>query len=525
MPTARALAAMRVIDSSTSRERDHHQVGELVDHDEDERQPLELPLHPGCALQVAAVEGGVVAGDVTHADLGEQVVADLHLLDRPVEGVRGLLRVGHHLGEQVRDAVVLGELDLLGVDEDHPDLLGRGPHEDRRDDRVDARRLAGAGLTGDEHVRHLGEVHEDGLALDVSTDAHLERMGRPVRFLRGEDVAQVDHLAVLVRHLDTDGLTARDGSEDADIRRRHGVGDVLVQAGQTSDLDPDTELEFVAGDRRPHDHSDEAGLDAVFGEGPLEHPPTCLDGLGVDSSLPGQSEQLLRREAPRGALGARAEADLELFGLCGATVVDLGICDDDGDVAGCGDGFVLLALRLRLRLDGCVGVLVEQRGGGLVGAVAQIDVGPEVEEIRQPVAQRVHCGRHGIGDRGRHLAQRPAADEAGGDEAEQHQHRHGAPAADQQCETAGHGSEQPAARAVGTETELVEGAVLGEEQVEQAGDHDHAQAHAEPAQHRSPVGVVGDLVDGIRRSLGAADEQHPESDQCRRHQHLEAADE
>ena len=37
MPTARAIWASRQIDSSTSRARDHHEVGELVDDDEDER--------------------------------------------------------------------------------------------------------------------------------------------------------------------------------------------------------------------------------------------------------------------------------------------------------------------------------------------------------------------------------------------------------------------------------------------------------------------------------------------------------
>ena len=44
MPTARAFWAMRVIDSSTSRRRDHHQVVELVDDDHDVRQVLVLDV-------------------------------------------------------------------------------------------------------------------------------------------------------------------------------------------------------------------------------------------------------------------------------------------------------------------------------------------------------------------------------------------------------------------------------------------------------------------------------------------------
>ena len=50
----------------------------------------------------------------------------------------------------------------------------------------------------------------------------------------------------------------------------HGVGDVLVQAGDPGDLHAGAELELVAGDGRADDHADEAGLHAVLGEGGLE---------------------------------------------------------------------------------------------------------------------------------------------------------------------------------------------------------------------------------------------------------------
>ena len=67
--------------------RDHHQVVELVDDDDDVRQPLERAgRQPGSGLQLAAVERGVVAGDVAEADLGQQVVAPLHLLAPPTAG-------------------------------------------------------------------------------------------------------------------------------------------------------------------------------------------------------------------------------------------------------------------------------------------------------------------------------------------------------------------------------------------------------------------------------------------------------
>ena len=52
------------------------------------------------------------------------------------------------------------QLDLLGVDQDHPHLLRRRPQEDRGEHRVDAARLARAGGAGDQQVRHPRQVAE-----------------------------------------------------------------------------------------------------------------------------------------------------------------------------------------------------------------------------------------------------------------------------------------------------------------------------------------------------------------------------
>ena len=87
-----------------------------------------------------------------------------------------------------------------------------------------------------------------------------------VRPRRLEDVAQRDELAGPVRHLDADGRLARDGREDAHVGRRHGVGDVLGEAGDPGDLDAGAELDLVTGHRRAHPAPHEAGLDAVRGQ-------------------------------------------------------------------------------------------------------------------------------------------------------------------------------------------------------------------------------------------------------------------
>jgi len=105
-------------------------------------------------------------------------------------------------------AFVLAHLDLLGVDEDEAHLLGRGAHEQRGEDAVDATGLAGAGGAGDEHVWSGGQVEEHGPTGDVFADGDIERVSSRLRLCRGHDVAEADQLASVVGHLHPDGRTA-----------------------------------------------------------------------------------------------------------------------------------------------------------------------------------------------------------------------------------------------------------------------------------------------------------------------------
>ncbi len=217
--------------------RHHHQVGELVDHHQDERQAqvaggLAVPVGEAKrCLEVAAVEGGVVAGDITEATLRQHVVAALHLLDRPVQGIGRLLGIGDRRREQVGHALVLPHLDPLRIDQDQPHLIRGGTDEDRRDESVDARGLSCTGGTGDEDVRHRRQVEHHRSAVDVPTYGHLERVGGLGRLGRRQDVAEDDDLAFLVGNLDADGPLAGDGGEDPHVRCRQLVGDVLGEVG------------------------------------------------------------------------------------------------------------------------------------------------------------------------------------------------------------------------------------------------------------------------------------------------------
>ena len=240
---------------------DHHEVGELVDDDEEIGVRLQHALRAGQRCDPAALDGAVEVVDVLEPEGGEVVVPRVHLLDDPLEGLGGLLGVGDDRRDEVRDAVVGGELDALGVDEDHPDLIGRGAHEDRGDHRVDEARLTRAGRAGDEQVGHLREVGDDVAALDVLADAHDHRVGVLVCDLAAQDVAEADLLAVGVGDLDADRGLAGDRREDPHVGARDGVRDVLRERRDALDLDAGAELDLVAGDGRAAREAGDLGVD------------------------------------------------------------------------------------------------------------------------------------------------------------------------------------------------------------------------------------------------------------------------
>ena len=144
------------------RRRDHHQIRQFVDDDDDVGER---------AVRVLRVE----RLDVPNAVGGEQRVAGFHLLDRPAELGPGLPRAGHHGAEQVRDAVVVRQFDPLGIDHQKPHLLGGGAEEDGRDHRVERHALAGSGGSRDQEVRHRHQISDHRLAGDALAHRDRER--------------------------------------------------------------------------------------------------------------------------------------------------------------------------------------------------------------------------------------------------------------------------------------------------------------------------------------------------------------
>ena len=106
---------------------DHHQIGQLVDDDGDIGHLLEVRVR--CRQLIEGL-------DVADVVLREEVVAALHLLHCAAQCAGRLARLGDDGHQQVGDAVVLSQLDDLGVDEQELDVLGAGAEQQAHDDAL-----------------------------------------------------------------------------------------------------------------------------------------------------------------------------------------------------------------------------------------------------------------------------------------------------------------------------------------------------------------------------------------------------
>ena len=176
--------------------RRHHEIGELVDDDHDERHRLELEvrvvgvLRPHARHRLGVLDRRVVLLRVADlAEVRERLEPLLHRRHRPLQRVRRLLRVGDDRRRQVRQVLVHLELDHLRVDEDELHLVRPRLVDDRRDERVDPDALAGPGRAGDQQVRHRAQVVDDRLAVDVLAERERQHRGRALESLGLDDVA------------------------------------------------------------------------------------------------------------------------------------------------------------------------------------------------------------------------------------------------------------------------------------------------------------------------------------------------
>src|SRR5204863_2039108 len=150
--------------------------------------------------------------------------------------------------DEMRYTLVVRELDPLGIDQREAHLVRSSAHQDRCEQRVDARRLAGTGRAGDEDVRHLREVRDDETAFDILAESDDQWMLIGLRGRRAQHVPEADELPVGVGDFYADRRLPWNRRQDPYVCALDGVRDVAGQRGDPFDLDGRPELDFVARD-------------------------------------------------------------------------------------------------------------------------------------------------------------------------------------------------------------------------------------------------------------------------------------
>ncbi len=133
--------------------------------------------------------------------------------------------------------------------------------DQRQDHGVDRHRLARAGSAGDEQVRHAREIGDHRLAPDRLAEAERQLVLSGLEILAGEQLAQVDGLALVVGEFDADRVAARDHGD----ARRHGAHracDVIGERDHPRRLRSRRRLELVERDDRSGAHIDDLALHA-----------------------------------------------------------------------------------------------------------------------------------------------------------------------------------------------------------------------------------------------------------------------
>ena len=159
--------------SSTSLGGSHHQVGQLVDDNDN------LGHGGQCFMAAGHL---IVAFQIPDIVFRKGLVPAEHLTHCPVEGAGCLLRIGDHRHQQMGNTVVNTQFHHLGVDHQQLDLLIGGLIENAHDDRVDAHRLTRTGGTGNEHMGHLCQIRQHDVAGNIPSQRHRElALGAPQR--------------------------------------------------------------------------------------------------------------------------------------------------------------------------------------------------------------------------------------------------------------------------------------------------------------------------------------------------------
>ena len=119
-------------------------------------------------------------------------------------------------------------------------------------------------------MRHLGEVGDDGITADIFAKCEGQFVVAIAVFAAREDLAEADHLAVVIGELDADDRASGD-SRNTRGKSGHGTGDIIGEADHTRGFQAWRGLELIHCDNRARTDRDDLAFDAVVIEYGLEH--------------------------------------------------------------------------------------------------------------------------------------------------------------------------------------------------------------------------------------------------------------
>ena len=306
----------------------HHQVGQLVDDDDDVGNRAVVGLL-GCKQAGRVVEQRVVAGDVADAFRGQKLEPPLHLAHGVAQRVGCEFGLGDDGRIEVRNPLIIAQLQPLWIHQHEAHLIGRRLIKDRHDHGVDRNTLAGSGRARDEQVRHASQIGDRQPAIDVLAHAHCQLRFRADEFRRFDVLAQPDDFALAVRNLYAHRAFARHALHQNAFRAQREA-EIVGQANNAAVLDPGFRLVLEGRDHRARINLCDLPVHVELGVTIGEHRSQQLELvfmhrlLLIGTMKQARRRQLvasrdLRHRSLRLALGVGALGNLDLgrSGCCG----------------------------------------------------------------------------------------------------------------------------------------------------------------------------------------------------------------
>ena len=182
----------------------HHEISKLIDDDYDDGH------------SIFGTDFRIVLFEIAYTQWLHRRVSAFHLSDSPLESIECLIRSIDDGCEEMRDAIIDAEFDLLGVYHDHTQFRWSILVEHGEDESIHPDRFPRSCLSCDEEMGHLREITDDEVTIDILPHGKGELglvMREAVIF---EDFSDTDNISFLIRNFDPDKPESRNRRLDTD---------------------------------------------------------------------------------------------------------------------------------------------------------------------------------------------------------------------------------------------------------------------------------------------------------------------